>query len=149
MDLRKLTWSMFAAAAIIIVLIVYSSFQCRVNRDQFSVSPFKPFVVIAATGYAVGFTFNITNLSGCDVTVQSIDVTLRNVTYIDGTQTAGGLTESSSQLTTLTPHQATHLGFTFTSYFDLRPVKLNLKVEIGLGGSGEITVFDGEINYPS
>jgi hypothetical protein len=133
---------------ILAIVFLYPSFGCKVSGDQIGVSPIKPFAVDMPQGYAIGFSFNLTNLGSCGLTAESIRVNLRTATYANGTVTAINATEAQPLLTDLPPGQTKMFSFSFTSYFDYRPAKLALSVEISFGDAGQVTVFEGELEIP-
>jgi hypothetical protein len=120
-----------------------------VTRDEIAVSPIKPFVIPAPQGYAVGFSFNLTNMSGCELRAESIHVTLRDFVYPSGNSTALGLSENGQLDTTMMPKESAPFSYAFNSYFDSRPAELLLKIEITFTGAGTITIFDGEVSIPT
>jgi hypothetical protein len=107
----------------------------------------KPFAVSMPQGYAIGFSFNLTNLGSCGLTAESIRVNLRTATYANGTVTMNA-TEAEPLRTDLPPGQTKMFSFSFTSYFDYRPAKLDVSVEISFGDAGQVTVFEGELEIP-
>jgi hypothetical protein len=146
--LRRRLLLLVAAALILGIVLLYPSLGCRVSRDQISVSPIKPFAVSAPQGYAIGFSFNLTNLGSCGLTAESIRVDLRTATYPDGTVTAMNTTDTQQLHTDLPSGQTKTFSFSFSSYFDYRPAKLALSVEISFGDAGQVTVFQGELEIP-
>jgi len=146
--LRKRLLLLLAAALIVAIVLLYPSLGCRISKDQIGVSPIKPFVVPVLEGYAIGFSFNLTNLGSCELTAKSIRVDLRTAAYSDGTVSAMKRTETQSLYTDLLPGETKKFSYTFDSYFSHRPAKLALSVEISFGESGQVTVFDGELDLP-
>jgi hypothetical protein len=130
------------------MVFLYPSFECKVSGDQIGISPIRPFAVGMLQGYAIGFSFNLTNLGSCGLTAESIRVDLRATTYPNGTVTAMNSTEVQPLRTDLPPGQTKMFSFSFSSYFDYRPAKLALSVEISFGDAGQLTVFEGELEIP-
>lgn len=86
--------------------------------DQIRISPIKPFVVAVLQGYAIGFTFNVTNLGSCELTAESIRVDLRTAAYPNGTVTVMNSMETQQLLTDLPQGQTKMLSYSFDSYFE-------------------------------
>ena len=147
-NLRRLTWVMVVVALTIAMLIVYSSIPCRVARDELAFSSVKPLIVSTLSGYAVGFSFNLTNLSSCEVEVGSLHVNLREAFYWDGSREALGSSEVQSLSKTLNPQESTTISYMLDSIFVNRPVKLSIAIDVDVTGSGMIVVFDGELVVP-
>lgn len=82
------------------------------------------------------------------MTLGSMQVTLRQATYVDGSQRAISVTESQDIMKTVGPGLSTPISYIFNSYFDLQPTKLNLRIEVTASGAGTITVFDGDLDIP-
>ena len=99
-------------------------------------------------GYAVGFSFNVTNQAGCDANARNIHVILRSVTYADGKELTQNLDETEPVSTILPAGRTGLFSHTFNSYMPNRPAKLNLKVEMTFAETGAILVFDGELDVP-
>ena len=99
-------------------------------------------------GYAIGFTFNLTNLGNCEVNAQSIHIYLRTATYPGGNVTAVNESYNDTLYTSLAAGQTKMLSYTFDSYVGYRPSKLDLKIEVSFGEAGSVTVFDGEMDFP-
>jgi hypothetical protein len=146
--LRRRLLLLLAAALIVAIVLLYPSAGCKVSGDQIRVSPIKPFVVVMLEGYAVGFTFNLTNLGSCELTAESIRVDLRTAAYPNGTVTVMNAMESQELHTDLPQGQTNTFSYTFDSYFEYRPAKLALSVEISFGSAGQVTVFEGELDIP-
>ena len=147
-NLRKRLVLLFAAALIVVIVLVYPSLGCKISGDQIKASPVKPFVIIVREGYAIGFTFNLTNLGGCEATAESIQVDLRTAVHADGRVTDMHTTESESLRTALPPGQTKMFSYSLDSYLQFRPAKLDLRIEISFGDAGRVTVFDGELPIP-
>jgi hypothetical protein len=130
------------------IVLLYPSIGCKVSGDRIRVSPITPFAIGTPQGYAIGFFFNLTNLGSCGLTAESIRVDLRTATYPNGTATAVNATDTQQLHTDLPPGQTKMLSFSFTWYFDYRPAKLALSVEISFGDAGQVTVFEGELEIP-
>ena len=141
----KRHWLLLAAALVVVALIVYPSSQCKVSGSELKVSPLKTFVIDVQEGYAVGFSFNVTNGGSCEVNARNIHVVLRSVTYADGRETAQNLDDTDPVSSTLSPGQAGQFSYTLNSYLEYRPTKLNLRVEIAFAETGSVPVFDGEL----
>jgi len=139
---------LLAAALIVVIVLLYPSFGCRISGDQIKASPVKPFVIIVMEGYAIGFTFNLTNVGGCEATAESIQVDLRTAVYPDGRVTDMHTTESETLRTALAPGQTKMFSYSFNSYFQFRPARLDLRIEISFGDAGRVTIFDGELPIP-
>jgi len=143
--MRRRLWLLLLAVIVIIGLLLYPSTQCRVTATDLTISPAKTFVIPVLEGYAVGFSFNVTNRSSCEVHAQKISVLLRSATYADGRQVAQNSEEVEAVAGTLTPGQFGIFSHTFDSYFTYRPMKLQLRIEITFEQTGPIVVFDGEL----
>lgn len=118
------------------------------SGDQIKASQFKPFVISVPEGYAIGFTFNLTNLGNCEVTADSIHIHLRTAIYPDGNVTAVNESYIAALRTSLAAGQTKMLSYTFDSYEVYRPSKLDLKIEVSFGEAGNVTVYDGEMDIP-
>jgi hypothetical protein len=145
---KKRALPLLAAAVVIIALILYQPAQCKVASSDLVASPPRPFVIEILEGYAIGFTFNMTNQSGCTINAQNIHVTLRSVTYPDGRQETPNITETQSVGGTLAPGETRTYSYSFNSYFTYRPTKLLLKIEITFAETGSFVVLDGELPLP-
>jgi hypothetical protein len=139
---------LFLAAVVILALVLYPSQQCHVTEAELKFSPLKAFVIPVQEGYAVGFSFNVTNQAGCQVEVRSMHVVLRSLSYADGTQAAQNLDETEAVGTTLPAGQEGLFSHSFNSYMTYRPAKLNLRVEMTFAETGTVLVFDGELDVP-
>jgi len=146
--MRGRLWLLLAAALVIIALLLYPATQCQVTEAQLTVSPLKTFVIPVLEGYAVGFSFNVTNQATCETKAQKIHVVLRSLAYPDGRQVAQNLEETETIDTTLVPGRSSFFSYTFNSYFTYRPAKMALRVEISLVEPGTVLVFDGEVALP-
>jgi hypothetical protein len=91
----------------------------------------------------------MTNNSNCELTAQSIRVTLRDATYQDGSQKTFGTTESESISQSVSPGKASLFSYAFTQYFDLKPVKMSLVIVVTFSGAGDMTVYDGDVTIPA
>ena len=140
---------MLSGALILLLVVLYSSFQCRVTRDQITVSPIRAFVVPVAEGYVLGVTFNVTNIGSCEFTAESILLTLQEITFRDGSRIVLGSSESQSLTQTIAPKESARFSYVFDSIFEKRPVKLVLKISIAFVGAGWITIFEGELGVSS
>jgi hypothetical protein len=137
------------AALVIVALLLYPSSQCHVNKTDVAVSPLKTFVIAVQEGYAVGFTFNVTNRGGCEINARNIHVVLRSVTYADGRETAQTSDEGETVTSIVSPGGTGLFSYTFNSYFTYRPTKLNMRVELTFAETGAVLVFDGELAVPT
>ena len=137
------------AAVVVVLLLLYPSTQCRVTESELATSPLRSFVVSVQEGYAVGFQFNVTNHASCKVTAQSTRVILRGVAYGDGRQVTQNSEEIEAASGTLMPGESGTFSHSFNSYFDYRPVKLLLRVEMTFPETGPVLVFDGELAVPT
>jgi hypothetical protein len=146
--LQKRLLLLLAAALVIAIILLYPSAGCKVSGDQIKASQFKPFVIPVLEGYAIGFTFNVTNLGNCQVTASSIHIHLRTATYPDGNVTAVNQSYNETLYTSLAAGQTKMFSYTFDSYETYRPSKLDLKIEVSFGEAGSVTVFDGEMDLP-
>jgi hypothetical protein len=146
--LRKRLLLLLAAALIIAIILLYPSVGCKVSGDQVKASQVKPFVIPVLEGYAIGFTFNMTNLGNCEVTAESIHIHLRTAIYPDGNVTAVNENYNEPLITSLAAGQTKMLSYAFDSYEPYRPSKLDLKIEVSFGEAGSVTVFDGEMDIP-
>ena len=146
--MRKRLVLLLAAALIVVIVLLYPSIGCRVSEEQIRTSALEPFAVPVLQGYAIGFSFNLTNLGGCELIAESIQVNLQNATYPDGRATLIDTTEGKSLYTTLAPGQTKKFSYSFDSYFGFSPTKLGLRIEISFGEAGRVAVFDGELLIP-
>jgi hypothetical protein len=143
----KRHWLLLAAALVVVALIVYPSSQCKVTGSELKVSPLKTFVIDVQAGYAVGFSFNVTNGAGCDINARDIHVLLRSTTYADGREIAQNSDDTDPVSSVLSPGQTGTFSYTLNSYLEYRPTKLNLRVEITFAETGPVPVFDGELAF--
>ena len=148
LNLRKRLALLPVAALIVLIVLLYASIGCRVSEEQIKASPLNPFVVPVLEGYAIGFSFNLTNLGSCELVAESIHVDLRTAIYPDGRVDTMNAAYSESWLKELGPGQTQRFSYSFDSYFQFRPAKLNLRIEISFGESGHVIVFDGELAIP-
>ena len=132
----------------VLALLLYPSQQCHVSEAQLKTSPLKAFVISVQEGYAVGFSFNVTNQAGCEANARNIHVVLRSVTYADGREVAQNLDETEPVNTILPAGRTGVFSHTFNSYMSYRPAKLNLKVEMTFAETGPVSVFDGVLDVP-
>jgi len=149
MEMRRRLILLFAAALIVVIVFLYPSMGCKISQDQIAASPVKPFVVSTPEGYAVGLTLNLTNLADCELTADSIRVSLGTITYPDGSVLAVNESYSESLQTSLATGQTRMFSYAFESYFTYRPAKLVLTIEVSFGEAGSVTVFDGELEIPA
>ena len=145
---RKRVFLLLAAAIVVVALILYPSTQCRVAGSDVAVSPPKAFAVSVLQGYAVGLTFNVTNRSNCEINSQSLRVVLQGLVYSDGRQVAQDTEDTEQVGGTLAAGQTRAFSHTFEPYFNYKPVKLLLKIEMTFAETGPLTVFDGEVSVP-
>jgi hypothetical protein len=143
--MNRRLWLLLLAAVIVIALVLYPTMQCRVTEADFMISQVQTFVIPVQEGYAVGFSFNVTNRSSCEVNVQKIHVLLRSLTYPDGSQVAQNSEETESMVGTLKPNQSASFSHTFDSYFTYQPTKLLLRIEMTFAETGPVLVFDGDL----
>jgi len=108
----------------------------------------KTFAVPVDQGFAVGFSFNVTNRAECDVNAEKLRVILRSVLYQNATQVTQNLDEVEGKSGAIKPGDSATFSFTFSSYFDRRPTMLNLRIEMTFGETGSVLVFDGELPVP-
>ena len=139
---------LLSAALVILALLVYPSQQCQISQAELKISSVKAFAISVEQGYAVGFSFNVTNQAGCEANARSIHVVLRSVSYADGTESAQNLDETEAVSTILPAGSTGPFSHTFNSYMAYRPEKLNLRVEMTFAGAGSVFVFDGELDVP-
>ena len=139
---------LLSAALVILALLVYPSQQCQLSQAELKISPLKAFVISVEQGYAVGFSFNVTNQAGCEANARSIHVVLRSVSYADGTEATQNLDEIEAVSTILPAGRTGLFSHTFNSYMPYRPAKLNLRVEMTFAETGSLFVFDGELDVP-
>jgi hypothetical protein len=139
---------LLSAALVILALVLYPSQQCQVKQAELKISPLKAFAISVQEGYAVGFSFNVTNQAACEVNARSIHVVLRSVSYADGTEATQNLDETEAVSTILLAEQTGLFSHTFNSYMTYRPAKLNLRVEMTFAETGSVLVFDGELDVP-
>lgn len=130
----------------VLALLLYPSQQCHISEAELKTSPLKAFAISTLDGYAVGFSFNVTNQAGCEATARNINVVLRSVTYANGTEVAQNLDETDTVNTVLSAGSTGFFSHTFNSYTPYKPAKLNLRVEMTFAGTGTVTVFDGELD---
>jgi hypothetical protein len=142
---KKRVLPLLAAAVVVVALILYQPTQCKVTGSDIVASKPRPFVIDVLEGYAVGFTFNMTNKSGCGINVQNIRVLLHGVVYSNGTQTSPNTEETEPVTETIVPGDTRAFSYTFNSYFTYRPTKLVLKIEMTFAETGPLVVFDGEL----
>ena len=142
---KKRVLLILAAAIVIIALILYPTTQCRVTGADIAASPPKAFVVSVLQGYAVGFLFNVTNGSNCEINAENVRVVLRGVTYSDGRQVAQESEGTELVAGKLNPGQTSSFSYTFDDYFVYRPAKLLLSIEMTFTESGPLLVYDGEV----
>jgi len=133
---------------VIIAVLLYPSTQCQVSKTEITPSEVRAFAIPVREGYAVGFTFNVTNGGTCDISAQQIRVVLKEVVYADGRQATSNVEETESILGTLNPGQTGTFSHTFDSYFEYRPTRLVLTIEIAFAETGSILVLDGELTVP-
>jgi hypothetical protein len=146
--MKRRLWLLVSAVVVIIALLLYPSSQCHVSGGDLAFSPLKAFVVSVEQGYAVGFSFNVTNRAGCEINARNIHVVLRSVTYPDGKETAQTL-EETGPVSSILPSGGTGLfSYTFNSYFTYRPTKLSLRVDMTFAETGPVLVYDGELSVP-
>jgi hypothetical protein len=143
--MRKRLLLLLLAALVIGVLLLYPSTQCRVTGADLTASPVQTWVIPVDQGYAVGFTFNITNHSNCEVNAQKITVHLRSILYADGTEVAQNSEESESMAGALGPGQTGTFSYTLNSYSMYRPVKILLRIEVAFAETGSIPILDVEL----
>jgi hypothetical protein len=142
---KKRVLPLLAAAIVVVALILYPPTQCRVAGSDIVASQPRPFVIDVLEGYAIGFTFNVTNRSGCGINAQNIRVVLRGVVYSDGRQTSPNTEETDPVSGTVAPGDTRAFSYTFDSYFTYRPTKLLLRIEVTFAETGSLVVFDGEL----
>ena len=147
--MKRRLWLLVLAALVIVALLLYPSSQCHVSNADLAFSPPRTFVISVEQGYAVGFSFNVTNRAGCEINARSIHVILRSVTYLDGKGTPQASDETGPVSSLVPPGSTALLSYTFNSYFTYRPMKLNLRVEITFAEVGPVLVFDGELAVAS
>jgi hypothetical protein len=116
-----------------------------VSSTDLAFSPFKTFVIDVREGYAVGFLFNVTNRASCEINAHNIHVVLRSLTYADGRKVAQTSDETVLVGSIVPPGGTSLFSYTFSQYFDYRPTKLNLRVEMTFAEGGPVLVFDGEL----
>jgi hypothetical protein len=136
------------AALVVLLLLLYPSTQCRVTEADLQVSPLKAFVIPVQQGYAIGFLFNVTNRADCEAGVQSIRVMLSALVYPDGRQVTQDRQEIETVSRSIMPGETSGFSHTFDSFFDYRPSRMVLRLEMTFTGSGPIVVFDGEVLIP-
>jgi hypothetical protein len=136
---------LLAAAVVVIALILYTPTQCKVAGSDIVASPPRPFVIDVLEGYAIGFTFNLTNRSSCTINAQSIRILLRGAVYSNGTQTSPNTVETAPVSGTLAPGDTRSFSYSFSSYFTYRPTELLLRIEVTFAETGPLVVFDGEL----
>jgi hypothetical protein len=143
--MKRRLWLLLAAAIVIVALLLYPSSQCHVSKTDLEFSPVKTFVIDVREGYAVGFSFNVTNRASCEISSRNVHVTLRSVTYADGREVAQTTDETEPSSSILPPGTTSRFSHTFDSYFTFKPAKLNMRVEITFAETGPVLVFDGEL----
>jgi hypothetical protein len=143
--MKRRLWLLLAAALVIVALLLYPSSQCHVSNTDLAFSPLKTFVIDVEQGYAVGFSFNVTNRAGCEINARNIHVVLHSVTYADGKGNVQTSDETDSVSSILPAGSTGPFSYTFNSYFTYRPTKLNLRVEMTFAETGPVLVFDGEL----
>jgi hypothetical protein len=99
-------------------------------------------------GSAVGFIFNLTNSGRCDLHLQEVTITVRQVTYRDGYVDALEFTETQKTAATILPGEMQQIRYTFDAIFPVSPVKMTMRVEMVFMETGGIVVFDGETDIP-
>jgi len=139
---------LLVAAALVIVLVYsYPSFLgCKVSRDQLEVSQISTFIVPVPEGYAVGFRFNVTNLSDCRLEAELIRVHVLEATFANGTVASPNMSEDERLLTTTEPGQSSEFSYVFDTYFAWKPLKLELRIELTFTDVGTVTVFEGKLD---
>jgi hypothetical protein len=135
-----------AAALVVLALLLYPSQQCHISETELKSSPLKAFAISTLDGYAVGFSFNVTNQAGCEATARNMHVVLRSVTYANGTEVTQNLDETDSVNMILSAGSTGLFSHTFNSYTPYKPAELNLRVEMTFAETGTISIFDGELN---
>ena len=143
--MQKRLWPLLGAAVVIIALLLYPSTQCHVTGADLTISPAKVFVIPVEEGYAIGFSFNVTNRASCEINAQKIRVVLSGLVYADGRQVAQSSEETETVGGTIASGQSGSFTYTFGSYFPFRPAKLLLKVEMTFAETGPVLVFDGDL----
>jgi hypothetical protein len=146
--MQKRLWPLLAAAVVIIALLLYPSTQCHVTGADLTIPPPKVFVVPVEQGYAIGFSFNVTNRASCGINAQKIRVVLSGLVYADGRQVAQSSDETETVGGTVASGQSGSFTYTFDSYFPFEPAKLVLKVEMTFAEIGPVVVFDGDLPVP-
>jgi hypothetical protein len=146
--MKRRLWLLLSAALVIVALLLYPSSQCSVSKTELTISPLKTFVIPVEEGYAVGFSFNVTNGAGCEVSARSVHVVVRSLTYADGREVAQNLDETEPVSSILPPGRTGVFSHTLDSYLIYRPTKLNLRVEMTFAETGAVLVFDGELPVP-
>jgi hypothetical protein len=137
-----------AAALVVLALLLYPSQQCRVSEADLKTSPLKAFAISVQEGYAVGFSFNVTNQAACEANARNIRVVLRSVTYVDGREVTQNLDETEPVNKILSSGNMGLFSHTFNSYMPYQPAKLNLRVEVTFAETGPVVVFDGVLDVP-
>ena len=145
-EMRRRFLLILPAALILLLVVLYPSLQCRITRDQIKVSPVEGLVVPVTQGYVLGVRFNLTNLGSCELTADSIQFTLRDVTYRDGSHAAPGSIESESLAQAMAPGESVRFSYVFDAAFERKPIEVLVRIEVSLSGSGPIPVFDGQID---
>jgi hypothetical protein len=146
--MRRRLWPLIVAILVIIALLMYPSNECRVTQADLAISPPKAFIIDIEEGYAVGFSFNVTNRAKCDINAQNIRVILHNVAYSNGTQVTPNSDETGPVTGTLKPGDFRTFSYSFNSYFTYRPTKLTLTIKMTFAETGSVLVFDGELPVP-
>ena len=150
--LRKNAILMLAGALVLAVALVAIPpfFQCAVPKEKVLPSALEAFVLPTTEGYAVVVRFNVTNLSDCQLTAQSVSATLRNATNKYGEQVQIGITESQPLRQLVKPGGGSaQVSYAFDQHLDFQPIKLGLSIFVNFAEAGSILVFDGELNVPS
>jgi hypothetical protein len=142
---KKRVLPLIAAVIVVIALILYPTTQCSVTGADIVTSPPKAFVISLLEGYAVGFSFNLTNRSNCQISAQSMRIVLRGVTYSDGRQVTQESVETQSVTGIIDPSQTRSFSYTFNNYFTYRPAKLLLSIEMTFAGTEQLLIYDGEV----
>jgi len=136
-----------AAALVLVLMYSYPLFLgCKVSRDQLEVSQISTFVVPVLEGYAVGFRFNVTNLSDCRLMAELIRVHVLEATFANGTVASPNMSEDEPLLTTMEPGQSSEFSYVFERYFAWKPLKFELRVELTFTDVGTVTVFEGNLD---
>jgi hypothetical protein len=143
--MRRRLWLLLLAAVVILTLLLYPSTSCHVTQADLEMSSLRALIVPVEQGYAVGFSFNVTNHAKCDVRAQKISVFLRSVLYPDGRQVTYNSEETGTVAGTIRPGDVGSFSYMLDSNFDFRPAKLLLKIEMTFTEVGSVPVFDGQL----